>query len=100
MSETRIDRHQVGRTAGRERPGRHARRRASRLVTSGVRCRDRSRTTPFPGEAIWHGRGECFIAQVAQDAHLGGQVVGDHEVELAASRCVDRLDVGDAHSDG
>ena len=71
---------------------------ASRLVTSGV----------LPGSicgqsrpgAIGHGGGEGPIAQVEQDAHLAGQLVGDDQVEPAASRGIDRLDVGDAQTDG
>ena len=35
-----------------------------------------------------------------QDAHLAGQLVGDDEVEHAASRRIDGLDVGDAQADG
>ena len=62
--------------------------------TAGI---DRGQTGPG---AVGDGRGEAAIAQVAEDAHLAGQLVGDDEVEHAASRGVDRLDVGDAQADG
>ena len=54
---------------------------------------------PGPG-AIGDGGCEGAVAQVVQDAHLAGQLVGDHQVECAAAGGVDRLDVGDAQADG
>ena len=70
---------------------------ASRLVTSGVLpgsiCRQSG-----PG-AVGHGRCESSIAQVVQDAHLAGQLVGDDQIERAAPGRIDGLDVGDAQAD-
>ena len=71
---------------------------ASRLVTSGepaVSIADK----PGPG-AIGLEWTEGPVAQVLEDAHLAGQLVGDHEIEPAAAGRIDRLDVGDAQADG
>ena len=92
-----VDRHEVGRTAGRERSGGHARRRFQAGDLGRAAGIDRGQ--PGPG-AIGDGRGEGAIAQVAEDAHLAGQLVGDHQVERAAPGGIDRLDVGDAQADG
>ena len=71
---------------------------ASRLVTSGEPSGvDRGQSGPG---AIGLGWTEGPVAQVLQDAHLAGQLVGDHEIEPAAAGRIDRLDVGDAQADG
>ena len=57
------------------------------------------RGEPGPG-AVGHGGREGATAPVAEDAHLAGQLVGDDQVEHAAARGIDRLDVGDAQADG
>ena len=54
---------------------------ASGLVTSGVPPGSIA-DNAGPG-AIRHRGGERAVAQVAQDAHLAGQLVRDHEIEPA-----------------
>ena len=93
-----VDRHEIGGTAGRERSGGDARRRlqAGDLGRAGAGV---DRGQPRPG-AIGLEWTEGPVAQVLQDAHLTGQLVRDHEIEPAASRRIDRLDVGDAQAHG
>ncbi len=93
-----VDRHQVGRDRRCVNVPAATPAVASRLVTAGVAAGYRRRISQSRrGRAPGPRRP---IAQVAQDAHLAGQLVGDDQVERAASRGVDRLDVGHAQADG
>ena len=88
-----VDRHEVGGTAGRERSGGHARRRPPGFVTAGVLPGSIARQ---PGSGtIGDGGCEGPIAQVAEDAHLTAELVGDHEIEPAGPCRIDGLDIGD-----
>ena len=84
-----VDRHEIGGTAGRERSGGDAHRRIQAGHLGRARAGIDRRQ---PGARAIRDEGcEGAVAQVVQDAHLAGQLVGDHEIEPAASRRIDRL---------
>ena len=53
---------------------------------------------PLPA-AVEHGRGEDAGAQVAQDANLAGELVGDDDVRAAVARDIGQGHVRDAGAD-
>ena len=97
--EAGVDRQQVGGCPCREQPRGHIGRRlhAGHLGRTGAKV-DPRKSGPSAIGLEWEWA-EAPVAQVLQDAHLAGQFVRDHEIEPAAARRSNRLNIGDALAD-
>ena len=93
-----VDRHQVGRTAGRERPGGHARRRLQAGDLGRAAGIDRGQ--PGPGAIRDRRRRSASSPRLCRTLTWPVSLLVTTRSSTPSAGGIDRLDVGDAQADG